>query len=129
MEIKMFSYEVVEIKRYFWFPLVLKHIISITCLEVDACASSTSFSALVPSRAPWKVSIQTLTPCSYNMHASMLSHFSHVWIFAVLWTVACQAPLSVGFSSQEHWSGLPWPPPGDLPVSYVSWIPKWVLYH
>ena len=29
-------------------------------------------------------------------------------------TVACQAPLSTGFSSQEHWSGLPYPPPGDL---------------
>ena len=32
-----------------------------------------------------------------------------------LWTVAHQAPLSMGFSSQEHWSGLPRPPPGDLP--------------
>ena len=32
-----------------------------------------------------------------------------------LWTVACQAPLSMGFSRQEHWSGLPCPPPGDLP--------------
>ena len=32
-----------------------------------------------------------------------------------LWTIACQAPLSVGFFSQEYWSGLPFPPPGDLP--------------
>ena len=31
------------------------------------------------------------------------------------WTVACQAPLSMGFPRQEHWSGLPFPPPGDLP--------------
>ena len=31
------------------------------------------------------------------------------------WTIACQAPLSVGFSRQEYWSGLPFPPPGDLP--------------
>ena len=31
------------------------------------------------------------------------------------WTVACQASLSVGFSSQEYWSGLPFPSPGDLP--------------
>ena len=31
------------------------------------------------------------------------------------WTMALQAPLSVGFSKQEHWSGLPFPPPGDLP--------------
>ena len=34
---------------------------------------------------------------------------------AILWTVACQPPLSMGFSMQEHWSGLPFPSPGDLP--------------
>ena len=34
---------------------------------------------------------------------------------ATPWTVACQAPLSMGFSRQEHWSGLPFPSPGDLP--------------
>ena len=31
------------------------------------------------------------------------------------WNVTCQTPLSMGFSRQEYWSGLPWPPPGDLP--------------
>ena len=35
--------------------------------------------------------------------------------FATSWTVASQAPLSVGFSRQEYWNGLPFPPPGDLP--------------
>ena len=35
--------------------------------------------------------------------------------FATPWTVACQAPLSRGFSRQEYWSGLPFPSPGDLP--------------
>ena len=40
---------------------------------------------------------------------------SCVWLFATLWTVARQAPLSMGFSRQEYWSGLPCPPPGDLP--------------
>ena len=45
----------------------------------------------------------------------MLHHFSRVGLFETLWTVACQAPLSMGFSTQEHWSGLPFPPPGDLP--------------
>ena len=34
---------------------------------------------------------------------------------ATPWTVTCQAPLSMGFSRQEHWSGLPFPSPGDLP--------------
>ena len=40
---------------------------------------------------------------------------SHVRLFATPWTVACQTPLSMGFSRQEYWSGLPFPPPGDLP--------------
>ena len=45
----------------------------------------------------------------------VLSYFSCVRIFATLWTVAHQALLSMGFSRQEYWSGLPCPPPGDLP--------------
>ena len=48
-------------------------------------------------------------------HACVLSHFSRVWVFATLQTVACQAPLSMGFSREEYWSGLPFPSPGDLP--------------
>ena len=39
---------------------------------------------------------------------------SQVQLFATLWTLALQAPLSMGFSRQEHWSRLPFPPPGDL---------------
>ena len=37
-----------------------------------------------------------------------------VQLFATLWTVACQAPLSMGFPRQEYWRGLPFPSPGDL---------------
>ena len=40
---------------------------------------------------------------------------SHIWLFPTLWIVACQAPLPMGFSRQEDWSGLSFPPPGDLP--------------
>ena len=43
-----------------------------------------------------------------------LSCFSPVQLFATLWTVARQAPLSMGFSRQESWSGLTHPPPWDL---------------
>ena len=39
----------------------------------------------------------------------VLSHFSHVWLFVTPWTVAHQAPLSMGFSRQEYWSELPFP--------------------
>jgi len=43
-----------------------------------------------------------------------LSCFSCVQLFATLWTIVHQTPLSMGFSRQEYWSGLPGPPPGDL---------------
>ena len=45
----------------------------------------------------------------------VLSRFSGVQPFMRLWTAACQAPLSMGFSRQEYWSRLPCPPPEDLP--------------
>ena len=45
----------------------------------------------------------------------MLSLFSCVQLFATPWTVACRALLSMGFSRQEYWSGLPFPSPGCLP--------------
>ena len=47
--------------------------------------------------------------------ACMLSRFSGVQLFATLWTVARQAPLSMKFSKQDYWSGLPCPTPGDFP--------------
>ena len=63
-----------------------------------------------------------------SMHACVPSHFSHVQLFATPQAVARQAPPSMGFPRQEHWSGLPFPPPGDLPdpgiepCPYVSCI-------
>ena len=47
--------------------------------------------------------------------SSMLSRFSCVQLFATLWTVTRSASLSMGFSRQEYWSGMPFPPPRDLP--------------
>ena len=41
--------------------------------------------------------------------------FNCVQLFVIPWTIACKAPKSVEFSGQEHWSGLPFPSPGDLP--------------
>ena len=45
---------------------------------------------------------------------------SRVRLFATPWTVACQAPLSMGFPRQEYWSELPFPPPGYLPDSQIE---------
>ena len=53
-------------------------------------------------------------------YACMLTHFSHVRLFATLWTVVHHAPLSMGFLRQEYWSGLPCPPSGELPKSGIN---------
>ena len=56
----------------------------------------------------------------YTYHnGCMLSCFSRVQLFATLWIIACQAPLSMGFSKQEYWSGLPCSLPGDFPTLCV----------
>ena len=64
-----------------------------------------------------------LLPSPKKAIACMLSQFSFIRLFATPWTVARQAPLSVGFSQQEYWRGLPRPLPGDLPqrgMEYAS---------
>ena len=55
-----------------------------------------------------------------RVQCAMLSCFSCVQIFAISWTVARQAPLSMRCSRQEYWSGLPCPPPGDLPNAVIE---------
>ena len=76
------------------------------------------------SKALWStVGSRDLMPWTAGSHPKwwsdlsviILSHFSHVHLFVTLWAVARQAPLSMGFSRQEYWSGLPCPSPGDLP--------------
>ena len=80
----------------------------------------------------FSISISHLPSLPLCVHACTLGH---VWLFVTPWTVVHQAPLSIRFPSQEYWSGLPFPPPEDLPdprikpASPVS--PAWrrVLYH
>ena len=50
-----------------------------------------------------------------SLHKVKVKSLSRVRLSATLWTVAHQAPLSMGFSRQEQWIGLPFPSPGDLP--------------
>ena len=57
---------------------------------------------------------------SFTIPTYVLSCFSRVWPFVTPWTVACQVPLSLGFSRQECWSGLPHPPSEDLPDSGIE---------
>ena len=61
----------------------------------------------------------------------MLSPLSHLRLLATPWTVAHEALLSIGFSRQEYWRGLPCPPPGDLPDSGIepASLGRRILYH
>ena len=56
-----------------------------------------------------------LNSMAFSVCTCRVSCFSHVQLFVMLWTRARQAPLSMGFSIGEYWSGLPCPPPGNLP--------------
>ena len=67
-----------------------------------------------------------------SLCACVLSGFSRVWLFATQWTIAHQALLSMEFSQQEYWNGLPCPPPADHPrdwtcVSCISHC-RWIVY-
>ena len=87
---------------------------------------------LASSRVPQKLGIWLQSPPCPDSHTStvstskcskllptslllLLSLFSPAQLSAIPWTIAHQAPLSMGFPMQEYWSGLPFPSPGDLP--------------
>ena len=55
-----------------------------------------------------------------QFHNLLCYLLSHVRLFATPWTVTCQDPLCMGFSRQEYWSGLPFPPSGDLPKPEIK---------
>ena len=77
-------------------------------LQVDSLPSQTS-------GKPTRDYIASCESSQNKRFVCMLRYFHCVWPFATLWTVACQAPLPMGFSRQEYWSGLSCSSPGDLP--------------
>ena len=88
------------------------------------CTGHTQWAARLPSRESLAPSILFLWEWGYDRcwkhPMCMLGHFIHVQLFETPWTIACQAPLSMGLSWQEYWSGLPCPPPEDLPDSEME---------
>ena len=60
---------------------------------------------------------------NYGWRFDVVYSLSHVWLFVTPWTVAHQAPLSMGFSRQEYCSGLLFPSPGDLPDPRIEYVP------
>ena len=89
----------------------------------------------LPKFEPRIMKEETKTPGNWAMRTCELSHFGRVRLLVTLWTVDSQAPLCMGFSQQEPWSGWPHPLPGKLtdpgsgPCLYVSCIAKGALYH
>ena len=63
----------------------------------------------------WSRQIHTAVGSISTLWKWKCQPLSHVWLLVTPWTLACKSPLSMGFSRQECWSGLPFPPPGDLP--------------
>ena len=82
---------------------------NIVCIKINApfCHRAFAYAPL----SPW----DSLFPLTSTPSDCMQNHFSHIWLFATLWTIALQAPLSMRFSRQEFWNGCPCPSPGDLP--------------
>ena len=99
-----------------------------SCSSSVACILKYHF-PLLPSHGPW-LPLQHLT-CKFISHSSpsqiyftlCVQSFSHVWLFVTSWTLAHQAPLSMEFSRQEYWSGLPFLSPGDLPSPGIEPTP------
>ena len=94
------------------------------------CQASATFALILGGFCPcgdfcwrdggwWRPVLRTgsasFTSVMMYLRACVLSCCSCVQLFATLWTITCQTPLSMGFSRQEYWGGLPCTPPGDLP--------------
>ena len=77
----------------------------------------------------WRQIIFHLSHQGRLKNVCAFSCFSHVQLCVTQWTVVCQVPLSIGFSRQEYWSGLPGPLSGDLPDSEHLLHCQWVLCH
>ena len=119
------SASVLQMNIQDWFPLGLTGWISLQSKGLSGVFSNTTIqklqflSAQIEPRPPvlqmWSPSHWTTREVPLQNFGMKVKSLSHVQLFVTPWTVAYQAPHSVGFSRQEYWSGLPFPSPGDLP--------------
>ena len=115
----IFYPEVGSNQKPMWILPTLRSILS-PSVTIDSAPITTNQVFLLPLR-----STPSLVHC---IPACMLSHFSHARPFETPWTVAQQAPLSIGFSRQEYWSGLPCPPSGDLQTRNLTCVSYVYMY-
>ena len=81
----------------------------------EVCESAMSAVGSTKRRSKLGKSMTATVSNTKNHSGGSESDVAQSCLFATLWTVAYQAPPSMGFSRQEYWSGLPFPSPGDLP--------------
>ena len=87
-----------------------------TCIVVQPSTSKSFSSSPSETLYPWNTNCRL-----YFKNFCVCAQFlSHVQFFATPWTVAHQAPLSIGFPRQEYWTGLPFPSPEDLPTPGIE---------
>ena len=84
------------------------------CAE-DHLTGTLIFSQWMQTHVGWWNQVPQLSALLPSPTVCCPQSLSHVQLFVTQWTVTCQAPLSVGFSRPESWSGLPFPPPGEFP--------------
>ena len=82
----------------------------------DTLAAHLGFWLLLCSDSSSLIHVSPISP----LMCSCAKLLSHVWLFEAPWTVARQTPLSMGYSRQEYWSGLPCPPSGDVPDAGIK---------
>ena len=83
-------------------------------IGIDVVKDISTLKSQTNPRSYWSGWINTLWSTAYHL-SSCTCVLTQVQLFAILWTVARQVPLSMGFPRQEYWRGLPCSPPGDLP--------------
>ena len=109
--IKKKRYQLIQVVHN---ALKAKDVVARSILITHQCFSRRKVLVIIPEKA-----MEILCFSSYiNLALEWKSKcylLSRVWLFVTPWTVASQVPLSTGFSWQEHWSGLPFPSPRDLP--------------
>ena len=92
------------------YPLMLLDVsIPVLMLVTSVSTSMDDCSSSQPPRGP-----------NLSLPSVCAQLLGHIWLFVAPWSVSHQAPLSMGFSRQEYWSGLPFPSPGDLPHSGIE---------
>ena len=101
-------------------PGLLSTTLELALSDVTCCFTFFKFVLRFSREAVSLLYTHTHTHTHTYTYACVLSHISCVGFCATTWTAALQTPLSMGFSRQEYWSGLPCPPPGDPPIPGIE---------